>query len=260
MNNPYQSPVSGNYNYSEGGMTACRGCGKDIHISAAHCPSCGASQRNRSYKSKGLAAAMSFLIGGFGVHRFYLGQWWGLFYLLFVWTWIPGIISIIESIVFLATDQRNWDDKYNEGKAAAPGEGAGGGAIALVIIGVFFAVAIVGILAAIAIPAYQDYTVRAKVASALTETATVRQAATEYILTYNEHPLNNTALNMEQPLLLREGHKVDVYAGGIEVTFTGMALLNDKTIILTPVKSQRGIDWDCRGGTLEKKYRPATCR
>lgn len=260
MSNPYQSPESGSSSFSKGSMVACRGCGKEIHITAAHCPSCGASQRNRSYKSKNLAAVMALLIGGFGVHRFYLGQWWGIVYLLFFWTWIPGIISIIECIVFFATDQRNWDEKFNEGKPAAPGEGAGAGAVALVIVGVVFAISVVGILAAIAIPAYQDYTVRAKVAAALTESSHVKHAASEYIIQNDMHPLNNQSLNLSQPLYLSEGHEVEVFAGGIELKLAGMPLLEEKSIILTPVRNQNLIEWDCRGGTLEKKFRPRVCQ
>jgi len=41
-----------------------------------------------------------------------LGQWWGIFYLLFCWTFIPSIIAFIEGIVFLVTDDDAWNAKY----------------------------------------------------------------------------------------------------------------------------------------------------
>ena len=94
----------------------CRGCGNEIHESAETCPSCGAPQQisvTRTGKSKVLAALLALFLGSFGVHRFYLGQWWGLFYLLLCWTGIPTLVSFVETIVFLLSNQQKWDNKYN---------------------------------------------------------------------------------------------------------------------------------------------------
>ena len=68
-------------------------------------------------KNRVTAGVLALLLGGIGVHRFYLGQWWGLFYALYFWTWIPAIASLIEGIVFLCTSDANWDAKYNKGRA-----------------------------------------------------------------------------------------------------------------------------------------------
>lgn len=57
MNNPYQTPEA---SMTRAGMIPCLGCGKDIHRTAATCPSCGASQRSGRYKSKTTAALMAF--------------------------------------------------------------------------------------------------------------------------------------------------------------------------------------------------------
>jgi TM2 domain-containing membrane protein YozV len=65
-------------------------------------------------KSKITAAVLAFLLGGIGVHRFYLNQGGlGLLYLLFCWTFIPFFIAIIDGIVFLVMDDRAFDAKYN---------------------------------------------------------------------------------------------------------------------------------------------------
>ena len=113
-------------------MVFCRGCGKQIHVSAPACPHCGfvqgAPASTKGTKNRGIAALLAFLVGGFGVHRFYLGQWWGVFYLLLVWTMIPGLISVIEAIVFLCTSDKSWDDKYNGGRKS------GGASTVLVVI------------------------------------------------------------------------------------------------------------------------------
>jgi len=94
-------------------MVFCRGCGKEIHETAPTCPHCGAPQ-NTGYpgKSKVTAGILALFLGAFGIHRFYLGQWWGIFYLLFFWTLIPSIVSFVEGIVFLVTDDATWNAKY----------------------------------------------------------------------------------------------------------------------------------------------------
>jgi TM2 domain-containing membrane protein YozV/DNA-directed RNA polymerase subunit RPC12/RpoP len=94
-------------------MVYCRECGKHVHASARACPHCGAPVRRGSQgKSKTVAGVLALFLGGLGVHRFYLGQWWGLFYLLFFWTFIPPIVAFVEGIVFLCTADEAWEEKY----------------------------------------------------------------------------------------------------------------------------------------------------
>ena len=150
-------------------MVHCRGCGKELHETAGFCPSCGATQPNARTggKSKVVAGVLAFFLGALGIHRFYLGQWWGIFYLLFCWTYIPSIISLIETFVFLFSNQQNWDNKYNEGVNS--GQSSGAVIVIISIIFIMFGIAMIGILAAIALPAYQDYTIKSQTTSALAE-------------------------------------------------------------------------------------------
>jgi TM2 domain-containing membrane protein YozV len=94
-------------------MVFCRGCGKEIHSTARACPACGAPQRAGTGKNKVVAGVLAILLGSFGIHRFYLGQWWGLLYILFCWTFIPGLIGLIEGIFFLVMSDEDWDARYN---------------------------------------------------------------------------------------------------------------------------------------------------
>jgi TM2 domain-containing membrane protein YozV len=50
------------------------------------------------------------LLGGIGAHRFYLRQWgWGIAYILFSWTLIPIVVSLVECFFI-----RKRTEKYNE--------------------------------------------------------------------------------------------------------------------------------------------------
>jgi TM2 domain-containing membrane protein YozV len=58
-------------------MVYCRVCGKQLHVSAATCPGCGAVQAwNASASGKRIlpAALLCFLLGFLGAHRFYVGK------------------------------------------------------------------------------------------------------------------------------------------------------------------------------------------
>jgi TM2 domain-containing membrane protein YozV/Tfp pilus assembly major pilin PilA len=170
-------------------MVFCRGCEKEIHKTAPVCPHCGTAQRLGRYKSKVAAGILAIFLGAFGIHRFYLGQWWGIFYLvasgilaiyqgafeiqrfhlgqwwgifyLLYGIWIPALIALVEGIVFLGTNEQKWDEKYNEGVGAG-GERSAGVVIAS-LLAAFVGIGMVGVLPLVAFPAYQDYTIKAKV-------------------------------------------------------------------------------------------------
>lgn len=65
-------------------------------------------------KSKSTALVLCFFLGGFGGHKFYLGQvGLGFLYFIFSWTWIPFIMAFIEFIMMLCMSDRDFDEKYN---------------------------------------------------------------------------------------------------------------------------------------------------
>ena len=64
-------------------------------------------------KSKIAAGILGILLGAFGVHKFYLGKiGLGILYLLFFWTGIPGIIGLIEGIIYLTMSDEDFRAKY----------------------------------------------------------------------------------------------------------------------------------------------------
>ncbi len=88
-------------------------------------------------KDKNTAAILAFALGGFGAHRFYLGQpGWGLVYIIFAWTFIPSLVAFFEFLNLLFMDPDEFDRRYNGGHTLAapitvamlpPGVGGTGG-------------------------------------------------------------------------------------------------------------------------------------
>lgn len=65
-------------------------------------------------KNKITAGLLALLLGGIGVHKFYLNQYSvGVLYLLLFWTAIPLILSFIEGILYLTMSDEEFDNRYN---------------------------------------------------------------------------------------------------------------------------------------------------
>ena len=65
-------------------------------------------------KSKIAAGILGILLGGLGVHKFYLGKiGMGILYLLFCWTGVPAIIGLIEGIIYLCDNDNDFENKHH---------------------------------------------------------------------------------------------------------------------------------------------------
>lgn len=65
-------------------------------------------------KDRLAAAIIAFGLGTFGIHKFYLGKCFkGILYILFAWTGLPTIISIVEGVLYLLMSDEEFDFKYN---------------------------------------------------------------------------------------------------------------------------------------------------
>ena len=103
----------------------CSECGAIIKAKAEICPKCGVRQlpppgifsaATPNGKSKFVAALLALFLGGFGIHKFYLGKvGWGIAYLLFCWTFIPALVGFIEGILLLVMSDSEFDTKYGKG-------------------------------------------------------------------------------------------------------------------------------------------------
>jgi len=64
-------------------------------------------------KSKVTAGVLAIVLGGLGIHKFYLGKiGMGILYLVFCWTGIPEIIGLIEGILYLTATEEEFQAKY----------------------------------------------------------------------------------------------------------------------------------------------------
>jgi len=130
------------------------------------------------------------------------------------------------------------------------------------LIELMIVVAIIGILAAVAIPAYQDYTVRAKVTEGLSLATSGKTAIGEYFASNGTLPADNAAAGLAASTSLRGNsvRSVAVSASGLlTITFSGQPI-NSSTMLLRPTAADGGINWSCTSGTLVDKYRPSSCR
>ena len=134
------------------------------------------------------------------------------------------------------------------------------------LIELMIVIAIVGILAAIAIPSYLDYTTRAKVSEGIGLADAAKVAVAEYAQSNNGTlPTSNAlaGLGTNTDYATTYVSSVTVGAAGIiTVAYTAAAgVTAGQTIIFTPtVTASGGVTWTCTAGTVPDNYRPQNCR
>ena len=140
------------------------------------------------------------------------------------------------------------------------------------LIELMIVVAIIGILAAIAIPAYQDYTIRAQVSEGLSLADGAKTAVGEYFTNRGVFPTNNTSAGLSADTSITGNYvskvtvaQVNASSGTITALFSNAgthkanAAINGLSLVLTGTGNAGSITWICGSATIKQKYLPSSC-
>lgn len=137
------------------------------------------------------------------------------------------------------------------------------------LIELMIVIAIVGILAAVALPAYQDYTARAQMSEALTLAEGQKSAVVEYYSDNGTFPANNTSAGIAASNTITGKYVATVNVSGnastatITSTMKSSGVNNDikgKTLTLEGKQNSGSFSWECKKGTVDDKFLPSSCR
>lgn len=128
------------------------------------------------------------------------------------------------------------------------------------LIELMIVVVIIGILATCAIPAYQNYVVRARVSEGLTLSTSAKLAVAESLISHNGQITPSMGAGFQSPPATDNvaSITIDPATGNVIVTYTPVA--GNGTIELHPSLQAGHISWTCTQGTLAAKYRPSNCK
>lgn len=134
------------------------------------------------------------------------------------------------------------------------------------LIELMIVIAILGILLAIAIPAYSDYTVRARVSEGLNLATSAKTVVSETRISTGNFPIDNQSAGISDTIISTFVSSIVIGPGGtITITFNTAPgkipeLTGADTIIMDPTMKSGAVHWECFNGTVAMQFRPARCR
>jgi type IV pilus assembly protein PilA len=135
------------------------------------------------------------------------------------------------------------------------------------LIELMIVVAIIAILAAIALPAYQDYTIRSQVSEGISLATGAKASVWDFISNTGRLPPNNASTGMptNTSIIGTYVSQVDVVGGIVSITFGGPganANIQNGVLMFSPITGAGSIRWICRPDNtiIVGKYVPSACR
>ena len=134
------------------------------------------------------------------------------------------------------------------------------------LIELMIVVAIIAILAAIAIPAYQDYLVRAQVSEGVVLATGAKAAEWDFVSSTGRFPTNNQSAGLATSTSITGNYVSSLTlapAGQIKVAFQGPKAnsgIYNQFLILSATTNAGSIIWSCTPSTVAGKYLPSVCR
>ncbi len=134
------------------------------------------------------------------------------------------------------------------------------------LIELMIVVAIIGILAAVAVPMYLDYTVRAQIAEGLNVSGSAKSAVTEYYQDRGVFPTDNAAAGVEAAANIQGKYVGSVTVGGAVITIqysndANVQILGETITLTADTTAAGSVQWVCAsGGVIQDKHLPSACR
>ena len=138
------------------------------------------------------------------------------------------------------------------------------------LIELMIVIAIIGILAAIAIPAYQDYIVRSKVSEGLNMAGAAKLAVAETYDSTGVYPGDNAAAGLPGAGSITGNYVTSITVASASGTGTvsilynnsvgGTPTANGTTLVLTGTATEGSMKWKCASADISNKYLPSNCR
>ena len=127
------------------------------------------------------------------------------------------------------------------------------------IIELMIAVAIIGILAAIAVPAYSNYTTRAKVSEALSFGDSAKTAVSEFFQSNGSFPITNAQAGLPTSMSGTNTASVAVGTAGVINVATSITGITNFTLTFSPSNNNGTINWVCNAPSASGQYVPSSC-
>jgi type IV pilus assembly protein PilA len=135
------------------------------------------------------------------------------------------------------------------------------------LIELMIVVAIIAILAAIAIPAYQNYLIRAQVTEGMVLAEGAKTAIWDYTVNVGNLPPNNQSAGLATPSSIKGNYvsSVTVLNGTVKVLYNGPKAniqIRPATVylVLSPIQAVGSITWTCTPSQMSGQYLPTACR